>query len=67
MPVYINKKSNHSPTIIKDIPKAIAKRISSSEAVFSVCPSQYIKTHSQKVISMTTVHFSQKPHQHQDK
>ena len=38
MPVYINKKSNHSPTIIKDIPKTIAKQISSSEAIFSVCP-----------------------------
>ena len=39
MPVYINKKSNHPPTIIKDIPKAIAKRISeisSSEVVFNV-------------------------------
>ena len=38
MPVYINRKSNHPPTIIKEIPKAIAKQnsdISSSEAVFN--------------------------------
>ena len=38
MPVYINRKSNHPPTIIKEIPKAIAKRISdisSSEVVFN--------------------------------
>ena len=37
MPVYINRKSNHPPTIIKEIPKAIAKPISdisSSEVVF---------------------------------
>ena len=37
MPVYI-RKSNHPPTIIKEIPKAIAKRISdisSSEVVFN--------------------------------
>ena len=27
-PLYINKNSNHPPTIIKQIPKAIAKRIS---------------------------------------
>ena len=38
MPVYINRKSNHPPTIIKEIPKAIAKQIadiSSSEADFN--------------------------------
>ena len=38
MPVYINRKSNHPPTIIKEIPKAIAKRISdvsSSEVAFN--------------------------------
>ena len=37
MMVYINKKSNHSPTIIREIPKAIPKRISdisSSQIVF---------------------------------
>ena len=36
MTVYINRKSNHSPTIIKDLPKAIAKRISdiSSSQIF---------------------------------
>ena len=28
IPVYINRKSNHFPSIIKEIPKAIAKRIS---------------------------------------
>ena len=28
MPVYINRKSNHPPTIIKEIPKAIATGIS---------------------------------------
>ena len=27
MPVYINRKSNDSPAIIKEIPKAIAKWI----------------------------------------
>ena len=38
MLVYINRKSNHPPTLIKEIPKAIAKRISdisSSEVVFN--------------------------------
>ena len=38
MPVYINRKLNHPPTVIKEIPKAIAKLISdisSSEAVFN--------------------------------
>ena len=37
-PVYINRKPNHPPTIIKEIPKAIAKwtsDISSSEVVFN--------------------------------
>ena len=28
MPVYINRKSSHPPSIIKEMPKAIAKRIS---------------------------------------
>ena len=27
-PLYINKNSNHPPTVIKQIPKAISKRIS---------------------------------------
>ena len=38
MSVYISKKSNHHPTMIKVIPKAIANQISdicSSEAVFN--------------------------------
>ena len=38
MSVYINRKLNHPPTVIKEIPKAIAKLISdisSSEAVFN--------------------------------
>ena len=38
IPVYINRKSNHPPTIIEEITKAIAKRISdisSSEVVFN--------------------------------
>ena len=38
MPVCINRKSNHSSAITKEIPKAIAKRISdisSSEVVFN--------------------------------
>ena len=26
-PVYINKKSNHSPVVLKQLPSAIAKRI----------------------------------------
>ena len=50
MPAYINRKSNHPPTIIKVIPKAIAKRISdisSSEVVFneSVDPNIFRCTH----------------------
>ena len=38
MPVYISRKSNHPPTIIKEIPKTIVKRISdisSSRVIFS--------------------------------
>ena len=38
IPIYTNRKSNHPPTMIKEIPKAIAKRISdisSNEAVFN--------------------------------
>ena len=38
MAVYVNRKSNHPPTVIKEIPKETAKRISdilSSEVVFS--------------------------------
>ena len=38
MPVYINRKSYYPPTIIKEIPTAIAKRISdisSSKVVFN--------------------------------
>ena len=38
MPVYIDRKSNHPPTIIKEMPKAISKRISdisSSEVAFN--------------------------------
>ena len=38
MPVYINRKSHHPPTIIKEIPTAIAKwisDISSSEVIFN--------------------------------
>ena len=37
LPVYIHKHSNHSPTILNDLPKSIAKRIpdlSSSENIF---------------------------------
>ena len=38
MPVYISRKSNHPPTIIKEIPKTIVKRISdisSSKVIFN--------------------------------
>ena len=38
LPVYIDRKSNHPPTIIKEMPKAISKRISdisSSEVAFN--------------------------------
>ena len=45
MPVYINRNSNHSPAIIKEITKAIAKRtsnISSSEVVLSELISIYL-------------------------
>ena len=37
LPVYIYKHSNHPPTILKELPKSIAKRISdlsSSENIF---------------------------------
>ena len=37
-PVYINKKSNHPPVVLKQLPKSIAKRISdisSDENIFS--------------------------------
>ena len=36
-PVYINKKSNHPPVVLKQLPKSIAKRISdisSDENIF---------------------------------
>ena len=36
-PVYINKKSNHPPVVLKQLPKSIAKRISdfsSDEIIF---------------------------------
>ena len=62
MPVYINRKSNHPPTIIKEIPNAIAKQIlgiSSSEVVL-MSRSQYIQTHSKKVVSMTTLYLFKK-------
>ena len=37
LPVYIHKHSNHPPTVLKELPKSIAKRISdlsSSENIF---------------------------------
>ena len=37
-PLYVNKKSNHPPSVLKQIPKGIAKRlseISSSEEIFN--------------------------------
>ena len=37
-PIYINKNSNHSPNILKQLPKSIAKRISetsSDEEIFN--------------------------------
>lgn len=45
MPVYINRNSNHSPAIIKETTKAIAKRtsnISSSKVVLSESISIYL-------------------------
>ena len=66
MHVCINRKLNHPPTIIKEIPKAIAKRISdisSSKAVFLMSGSQYIQVHSEKLVSMTTLHLCPKPRQ----
>ena len=47
MPVHINRKSNHPPTIIKEIPKAIAKGISdisSSEVGFNELIPIYLDT-----------------------
>ena len=38
IPIYINKKSNHPPTVLEQLPKSIAKRISdisSDENIFS--------------------------------
>ena len=63
MPVYIIRKLNHPPTIIKEILKAIVKWISdiSSSELFLMSRCQYIQMHSQKVVSMTTLHLSQKP------
>ena len=60
MPVYIDRKLNHPPTIIKEIPRAIAKRIldiSSSEIVFN----ESIPITKKKMVSMTMLHLSQKP------
>ena len=56
MPVYINRKSNHNPTIIKEIPKARAKRMSD---LFS-SQSQCIQAYSEKVVSVTILNLSQK-------
>ena len=55
MRVYISRKSHHLPIIIKEIPEAIAKRvtdISSSEVVFN--------DSTPLVVFMTTLHLSQK-------
>ena len=43
-PVYINKKSNHPPVVLKPLPKSIAKRISeilSDENIFRNSRSTY--------------------------
>ena len=64
MLVYINRKSNHPPTIINRIPKAIAKRISeisSSEVVFNESIPIYPDALRKKVVSMTTLHLSKRP------
>ena len=63
MPVYINKKSNHLATIIKEMPKAMGKRIRTFLPVklFLMSQFQYIQTHSEKVLSMGILHLSQKP------
>ena len=54
-PVYINKKSNHPPVVLKQLPKSIAKRISdisSDENIF--CNSITIYSDGlKKVILMT--------------
>ena len=54
-PVYINKKSNHPPVVLKQLPKSIAKRISdisSDENIF--CNSAPIHSKRlKKVVLMT--------------
>ena len=43
-PLYVNKKSNHPPSILKQIPKGIGKRLSelsSSEEIFKAATPQY--------------------------
>ena len=45
-PIYINKKSNHPPNILKQLPKSIAKHISetsSSEEIFNISIKIYNK------------------------
>ena len=46
-PVYINKNSNHSPQVLKELPKTIEKRISnisSSKEIFDISKPIYEKT-----------------------
>ena len=43
-PLYVNKKSNHPPSVLKQIPKGIGKRLSelsSSEEIFKAAAPQY--------------------------
>ena len=40
-PQYVNSRSNHPPSIIKQIPKSINKRLSSRQRAFDACKPFY--------------------------
>ena len=54
-PVYINKRSNHPPVVLKQLPKSIPKQISdiSSDETFFVIQYQYTQKCLKKVVLMT--------------
>ena len=47
-PVYINKKSNHTPVVLKQLPKLIAKWISDISSDENIFPNS-IPTHSEEL------------------
>ena len=58
-----NQIKSPPPSIIKEKPKAIAKPVPDISPVklFLMSRSQYMQMHSEKVVSMTTIHLSQTP------